>query len=304
MTALRASRAARAWSPAARSCAARSHRSRPGPAATKHATPPTQVRARRAKTSIGHIEDRFAGKTTVRLCLLAKKRFLFRESRLRETRARRRETPRDAVGFFWIRSRRRARVSDPTLPLFPSPVVSHDPTPNAVSYQKKIPKKKKNADAALRSRRRDFLVAQALAAATATQALVPADAWSALENADALPKDYAEKARAVVKALTESLEFESAGAPTAAERFRKAEPAKEAVKAFIKDWAAAPAVQGERSHDDIVLAVRELSEFYKANGSRAALDKPTRDSVLEKLYDARDALPKAPPTLADRLLGL
>ena len=73
----------------------------------------------------------------------AKKRFLFRESRLRETRARRRETPRDAVGFFWIRSRRRARVSDPTLPLFPSPVVSHDPTPNAVSYQKKIPKKKK-----------------------------------------------------------------------------------------------------------------------------------------------------------------
>ena len=148
------------------------------------------------------------------------------------------------------------------------------------------------------------LVAQALAAATATQALVPADAWSALENADALPKDYAEKARAVVKALTESLEFESAGAPTAAERFRKAEPAKEAVKAFIKDWAAAPAVQGERSHDDIVLAVRELSEFYKANGSRAALDKPTRDSVLEKLYDARDALPKAPPTLADRLLGL
>ena len=244
-----------------------------------------------------------AGKTTVRLCLLAKKRFLFRESRLRETRARRRATPRDAVGFFWIRSRRRARVSDPTLPLFPSPVVSHDPTPNAVSHKKKIPNKKTQA-ASIRSRHHDFLVAQALAAATATQALVPADAWSALENADALPKDYAEKARAVVKALTESLEFESAGAPTAAERFRKAEPAKEAVKAFIKDWAAAPAVQGERSHDDIVLAVRELSEFYKANGSRAALDKPTRDSVLEKLYDARDALPKAPPTLADRLLGL
>jgi hypothetical protein len=161
-----------------------------------------------------------------------------------------------------------------------------------------------NADSALRSRRRDFLVAQALAAATATQFLVPADTWAALENAEALPKDYAEKARAVVKALTESLEFESVGEPSAAERFRKAEPAKEAVKAFIKDWAAAPSMQGERSHDDIVLAVRQLSEFYKANGSRAALDKQTRDSVLEKLYDARDALPKAPPTLADRLLGL
>ncbi len=265
---------------------------------TCHA-PDTGTSASRENLSIGHIEDRSPRKRpSVSVCLLAKKRFLFRESRLRDTRARRRETPRDAVGFFWIRSRRHARISDPTLPLFPSPVVSHDPTSNAVSHQKK------NADAALRSRRRDFLVAQALAAATATHALVPADAWSALENADALPKDYAEKARAVVKALTESLEFESAGAPTASERFRKAEPAKEAVKAFIKDWAAAPAVQGERSHDDIVLAVRELSEFYKANGSRAALDKPTRDSVLEKLYDARDALPKAPPTLADRLLGL
>ena len=67
-----------------------------------------------------------------------------------------------------------------------------------------------------------------------------------------------EKARAVVKALTESLEFESVGEPSAAERFRKAEPAKEAVKAFIKDWAAAPSMQGERSHDDIVLAVRQL----------------------------------------------
>ena len=89
----------------------------------------------------------------------------------------------------------------------------------------------------------------------------------------------------MVKALTESLEFEGAGEPTAAERFRKAEPAKEAVKAFIKDWAAAPAVQGERSHDDIVLAVRELGEFYKENGSRSRLTAETRESVLAKLYD-------------------
>jgi hypothetical protein len=212
--------------------------------------------------------------------------------------ARRRETPSDSSGN--VLGDTHASLT-PRFLYFP-PRSSHTTRPQTRSLIQK--KKRKNADAALRSRRRDFLVAQALAAATATHALVPADAWSALENADALPKDYAEKARAVVKALTESLEFESAGAPTASERFRKAEPAKEAVKAFIKDWAAAPAVQGERSHDDIVLAVRELSEFYKANGSRAALDKPTRDSVLEKLYDARDALPKAPPTLADRLLGL
>ena len=109
----------------------------------------------------------------------------------------------------------------------------------------------------------------------------------------------------MVTALTESLEFESIGSPSASDRFRKAEEsgAKEAVRAFVKDWASSPAVRGERSRDDIVLAVRQLSEFYKANGSRAALDKDTRDSILEKLYDAREALPKPPPTLAERLLG-
>ena len=116
-----------------------------------------------------------------------------------------------------------------------------------------------------RSSRRDFLAAQVIAAATATQSLVPSHAWAALENAADLPKDYYDAARAVVKTLTESLEFEATG-PTPADRFRKAEPAKEAVKAFIKDWAASPKVQGERAHDDIVLAVRELGEFYKANG--------------------------------------
>jgi hypothetical protein len=34
------------------------------------------------------------------------------------------------------------------------------------------------------------------------------------------------------------------------------------------------------------------------------MDKATRDSVLLKLYDADQVLPKAPPTLAERLLGL
>ena len=66
------------------------------------------------------------------------------------------------------------------------------------------------------------------------------------------------------------------------------------MKAFIKDWAASPKVQGERAHDDIVLAVRELGEFYKANGSRAALTPAARESILAKLADAKDALPAAP----------
>ena len=90
---------------------------------------------------------------------------------------------------------------------------------------------------------------------TATQALVPPDAWAAVEAGLDLPEDYFKKARDAVNTLTQSLEFEATN-PKDADRFRKAEPAKEAVKAFIKDWASAPAAQGDRAHDDIVLAVR------------------------------------------------
>jgi len=138
---------------------------------------------------------------------------------------------------------------------------------------------------------------------TATQALVPHDAWAAVEAGLDLPDDYFKKAREAVKTLVASLEFEATN-PSDADRFRKAEPAKEAVKAFIKDWASAPAAQGERAHDDIVLAVRELGEYYKEHGSRSRLSTEARESVLAKLYDAREALPPAPPSLADRLLGL
>ena len=118
-----------------------------------------------------------------------------------------------------------------------------------------------------------------------------------------LPKDYTEKASKLVKLLSESIEFEATGASDA-ERFKKAEPAKEAVKAFIKDWASSPLVQGEQAHDDIILAVRELGEFYKANGSRKPLTPETRESILAKLYDARDVLPPPEKSLADRLLGI
>ena len=89
---------------------------------------------------------------------------------------------------------------------------------------------------------------------TATQALVPPHAWAAVEAGLDLPEDYFKKARDAVNTLTTSLEFEATN-PKDADRFRKAEPAKEAVKAFIKDWASAPAAQGDRAHDDIVLAV-------------------------------------------------
>lgn len=80
VTALRASLAARARSPAARSCAARSRRSRPGPAATKPATPPTQVRAASRENPAPSIEDSIAPYED-------DNRSLRREETRRETRA-------------------------------------------------------------------------------------------------------------------------------------------------------------------------------------------------------------------------
>ena len=62
--------------------------------------------------------------------------------------------------------------------------------------------------------------------------------------------------------------------------------------------------RGERAHDDIILAVRELGEFYKANGSRKQLSAEVRESILAKLYDASEVLPAAEKSVADRLLGL
>eukprot|EP00740_Mantoniella_antarctica_P007644 CAMPEP_0181365224 /NCGR_PEP_ID=MMETSP1106-20121128/9928_1 /TAXON_ID=81844 /ORGANISM="Mantoniella antarctica, Strain SL-175" /LENGTH=288 /DNA_ID=CAMNT_0023480235 /DNA_START=38 /DNA_END=905 /DNA_ORIENTATION=+ len=150
--------------------------------------------------------------------------------------------------------------------------------------------------------RRAFLAAQITAAATATNAAVPASAWAALAASAALPKDYTDKARTLVNTLSESLEFEASN-PSDAKRFRKAEPAKEAVKVFIKDWASSPLVQGDVAHDDIILAVRELGAFYKANGSRKPLSPEARVSILAKLYTARDALPPAEKTLAEGCSG-
>lgn len=75
-----------------------------------------------------------------------------------------------------------------------------------------------------KSGRRDFLAAQIIAAASATQTALPSDAWAALEGS-VLPKDYTDKARTLVKTLTASLEFEASN-PSDADRFRNAEPAK------------------------------------------------------------------------------
>jgi hypothetical protein len=58
------------------------------------------------------------------------------------------------------------------------------------------------------------------------------------------------------------------------------------------------------NQSDVVFCLQELGEFYKANGSRSRLSPDARESILAKLYDAKEALPPAPPSLADRLLGL
>ena len=117
----------------------------------------------------------------------------------------------------------------------PSPPLRANPTAprnTADDSIERLPPRPPRADSRAASTRRDFLAAQVVAAVTATQALVPHDAWAAVERGLDLPDDYFKKARDAVKTLVASLEFEATN-PSDADRFRKAEPAKEAVKAFI-----------------------------------------------------------------------
>jgi len=122
---------------------------------------------------------------------------------------------------------------------------------------------------------------------------------------EAVPEAYARLAREVVETLSASLEHERANAgASAGERFKFAEPAKKAVKAYISYDASAGAdgVASSGSYADISEALRELSAFYKRAGATAPLEPETRDRILKLLYDARDLLPPAPPSMMDKLL--
>jgi len=132
-----------------------------------------------------------------------------------------------------------------------------------------------------------------------------------LENAaeafEDVPKDYARLARDVVDALTKSLEYDAANAGASpGERYKFAEPAKAAVKAYIAYGTGngPTSVSATTSYADITEALRELSSFYKKNGATAQMASDTRERILAKLNEARESLPPPEPTIMDKLFAI
>ncbi len=152
-------------------------------------------------------------------------------------------------------------------------------------------------------RRRTFFATNAIAVA-ATACATATDAANALED---VPREYARVARALVDALSTSLEHEAANAnKPPGERYKFAKPAKEAVKAYISydGGGASASAASSASRADIAEALRELSAFYKKNGAAAEMPAEVRDRILSRLHEARDLLPAPEPTIADRLRAL
>lgn len=149
--------------------------------------------------------------------------------------------------------------------------------------------------------RRVFFATNALGAMAAATTTMDGVA-NAFEE---VPKDYAKLAREVVETLSASLEYEAANANASpGERFKLAKPAKEAVKAYISYDKGGGSVKGSTSYVDISEALRELSAFYKTNGATAFMASDTRERILAKLYEARDSLPPAEPSIMDKLLQI
>lgn len=149
--------------------------------------------------------------------------------------------------------------------------------------------------------RRTFFATNVVGALAAC-ASACADAVTAAEE---VPKDYAKLARELVDALTTSLEYEAANADKSpGERFKFAEPAKKAVKAYISYDGGNGSAAGTETYADISEALRELSAFYKRNGATTAVSDEVREKILSRLYEARDLLPPPEPTIMDKLLNL
>ena len=102
-----------------------------------------------------------------------------------------------------------------------------------------------------------------------------------------------------------TFKYEAANADKSpGERFKFAEPAKKAVKAYISYDGGNGSAAGTETYADISEALRELSAFYKRNGATTAVSDEVREKILSRLYEARDLLPPPEPTIMDKLLNL
>ncbi|GFR47648.1 hypothetical protein Agub_g9391 [Astrephomene gubernaculifera] len=136
----------------------------------------------------------------------------------------------------------------------------------------------------LASRRRALFT---LAAGALSLSLLPGSVH-ADEDAK-LPKEYRQLVKRLSEGLRETIEAEASGASEAEVR-RKADPAKDTVREFVRKWRDNARVSGDITHAEIKEALAELGEYYMAHGQRARLSPGVRDSVLGHLDAARAAL--------------
>lgn len=72
---------------------------------------------------------------------------------------------------------------------------------------------------------------------------------------------------------------------------RKADPAKDLAKRFLRRWQDDPSVMGDPSHSEMTAALKELGAFYQANGPRARLGGDAAAGVLARLDRVDASLP-------------
>ncbi|GIL58920.1 hypothetical protein Vafri_13929, partial [Volvox africanus] len=118
-----------------------------------------------------------------------------------------------------------------------------------------------------------------------------------------LPKEYRQLVKRLSEGLSESIEAEASGASEAEVR-RKADPAKDTVREFVRKWRDNPRVSADITHAELKEALSELGEFYMVYGQRTKLTPPVRESVLKHLSAAKEALPAEPEKKGAGLLGL
>jgi hypothetical protein len=108
-----------------------------------------------------------------------------------------------------------------------------------------------------------------------------------------LPQSYQQNARDLIGTLRDSIYGDLDGLPEREVR-RRADPAKDLVKQILTRWGNSKLINDDPSYTQLVAAIQELGEFYKANGQRARIDAAIAESILAKLDAAEAALPPAP----------
>lgn len=112
-------------------------------------------------------------------------------------------------------------------------------------------------------------------------------------SGELLPQGYQTNARDLIETLRNSIYGDLDGLPEREVR-RRADPAKDLVKQMLTRWGNSKIINNDASYVQLIAAIQELGDFYKANGQRVRIGEGVAESVLAKLDAAEAALPPAP----------